>query len=115
MHQWLWKFTDYYFIFLEWLVILLSFFHPVVLSIEQSFSFSGFASGWFLAEEHRSDEGHADTREDPRNPGHHAGAVQRDDEGDVGLTLHPAKCRTQQVAKARVWLGRNGWTIVARH
>ena len=49
----------------------------------------GFASGWFPAEEHRSDEGHAESCEDPGNPGHHAGAVQRDDEGDLGLTLCP--------------------------
>ena len=29
----------------------------------------------------KSTEGHAESSEDPRNPGHHAGAVQRDDEG----------------------------------
>ena len=34
----------------------------------------GFASGWFPAEEHRSDEGHAESCEDPGNPGHHAGS-----------------------------------------
>lgn len=54
-----------------------------------SLPFSGFASGWFPAEEYRSDEGHAESCEDPGNPGHHAGAVQRDDEGDPGLTLCP--------------------------
>ena len=41
---------------------------------------SGPESGWLSAEEHRSDEGNAESCEDPRNPGHHAGAVQRDDE-----------------------------------
>ncbi|ELW48804.1 Charged multivesicular body protein 3 [Tupaia chinensis] len=39
------------------------------------------ASGWLPTEEHRSDEGHAESCENPRNPSHHAGAVQRDDEG----------------------------------
>ena len=48
----------------------------------QPLLFSGPASSWFSAEEHRSDEGNAESCEDPRNPGHHAGAVQRDDEGD---------------------------------
>lgn len=60
-------------------------------SVKQScyFSPSGFASGWFPAEEHRSDEGHAESREDPRNPGHHEGAIQRDDEGDWGHSCIP--------------------------
>lgn len=57
-----------------------------------SLPFSGFASGWFPAEKHRSDEGHAESCEDPGNPGHHAGAVQRDDEGDLGLTLFQRVC-----------------------
>uniref|UniRef100_A0A5F9CZ24 Charged multivesicular body protein 3 n=1 Tax=Oryctolagus cuniculus TaxID=9986 RepID=A0A5F9CZ24_RABIT len=36
----------------------------------------GPARGWFPAEEHRGDEGHAEPCEDPRDPGHHEGAVQ---------------------------------------
>lgn len=56
----------------------------------QPFLFSCPKSSWFPAEEHRSDEGYAESCEDPRNPGHHAGAVQRDDEGDcAGSALSP--------------------------
>lgn len=67
------------------------------------FLFSGFACGWFPAEEHRSDEGHAESCEDPRNPGHDAGALQRDDEGDLGLTLHPIP--NNQEPLSAVWQG----------
>lgn len=47
----------------------------------QPFLSSGPESSGFPAEEHGSDEGNAESCEDPRNPGHHEGAVQRDDEG----------------------------------
>lgn len=39
------------------------------------------ACSWGHAEEHRGDESHAEPSENPRNPGHHEGAIKGDDEG----------------------------------
>lgn len=43
--------------------------------------FSCCACSWGPAEEHRGDESHAEPSENPRDPGHHEGTIEGDDEG----------------------------------
>lgn len=47
--------------------------------------FSCTACSWVPAEEHRSDESHAEPDQSARDPGHHEGAVKGDDEGWLQL------------------------------
>lgn len=42
------------------------------------------ASRWVAAEEHRSDESHAEPRQSTRDSGHHEGVIKRNDQGEEG-------------------------------